>query len=249
MPPRPLLQRRCDARSAGAQPLRVGNLEHRLFESESEVRSCGSRCHLRERIPCVLPSDLSLSGRDTAPLFLVDLRSQYKSQAAGVARDITTMFPQYNFGENSLTLGELLSLVNGTINRIFALILLILYFALLIASLGIGATMIMRVSDRRREIGLLRSQGVSRLQVTGLFLGEGTFLGFFGFLLAVPGGLLLLKGATNSTSLAGFFIPFIIPYGAIVQALILALAAVLTGSLYPAVRASRLEITRALEQV
>ncbi len=189
------------------------------------------------------------AGRDTAPLFLVDLRSQYKSQAAGVARDITTMFPQYNFGENSLTLGELLSLVNSTINRIFALILLILYFALLIASLGIGATMIMSVSDRRREIGLLRSQGVSRLQITGLFLGEGTFLGLFGFLLAVPGGLLLLKGATNSTSLAGFFIPFIIPYGAIVQALILALAAVLTGSLYPAVRASRLEITRALEQV
>ncbi len=189
------------------------------------------------------------AGRDTAPLFLVDLRSQYKSQAAGVARDITTMFPQYNFGESSLTLGELLSLVNSTINRIFALILLILYFALLIASLGIGATMIMSVSDRRREIGLLRSQGVSRLQITGLFLGEGTFLGLFGFLLAVPGGLLLLKGATNSTSLAGFFIPFIIPYGAIVQALILALAAVLTGSLYPAVRASRLEITRALEQV
>ena len=188
-------------------------------------------------------------GRDTAPLFLVDLRSQYKSQAAGVARDITTMFPQYNFGENSLTLGELLSLVNSTINRIFALILLILYFALLIASLGIGATMIMSVSDRRREIGLLRSQGVSRLQITGLFLGEGTYLGLFGFLLAVPGGLLLLKGATNSTSLAGFFIPFIIPYGAIVQALILALAAVLTGSLYPAVRASRLEITRALGQV
>src|SRR2546428_10926586 len=118
------------------------------------------------------------AGSDTAPLFLVDLRSQYKSQAAGVARDITTMFPQYNFGENSLTLGELLSLVNGTINRIFALILLILYFALLIASLGIGATMIMSVSDRRREIGLLRSQGVSRLQITGLFLGEGTFLGF-----------------------------------------------------------------------
>jgi ABC-type antimicrobial peptide transport system permease subunit len=58
-----------------------------------------------------------------------------------------------------------------------------------------------------------------------------------------------LKGATNSTALAGFFIPFIVPYDAIVQALILALVAVLVGSLYPALRASRLEITRALEQV
>src|SRR5207247_5699590 len=140
-------------------------------------------------------------------------RAKDKSRAAGVARDITTMFPQYNFGENSLTLSELLSLVNSTINRIFALILLILYFALLIASLGIGATMIMSVSDRRREIGLLRSQGVSRLQITGLFLGEGTYIGLFGFLLAVPGGLLLLVLATIISSIAVFFIPFIIPYG------------------------------------
>ena len=140
-------------------------------------------------------------------------------------------------------------LFRSTINRIFALILLILYFALLIASLGIGATMIMNVSDRKREIGLLRSQGMSRLQITGLFLGEGILLGLFGFALAVPGGLLLLKGATNSTSLAGFFIPFIVPYGAIVQALVLSLVAVLLGSLYPALHASRLEITRALEQV
>ena len=189
------------------------------------------------------------SWSDKAPLFPVDLKPVYKSQATGIAQEIAAMFPRYNLGENSVTLSDLLSLVNDTINRIFALILLILYFALLIASLGIGATMIMNVSDRRREIGLLRSQGMSRLQITGLFLGEGVLLGLFGFALAVPGGLLLLKGATNSTTLAGFFIPFIVPYGAIVQALILALVAVLIGSLYPAIRASRLEITRALEQV
>ena len=188
-------------------------------------------------------------GDDTSPLFLVDLKPQYKSQATSIAQDIATMFPRYDLGKNSITLGELLSLVNNTINRIFTLILLILYFALLIASLGIGATMIMNVSDRRREIGLLRSQGMSRGQIVGLFLGEGALLGLFGFLLAIPGGLLLLKGATNSTALAGFFIPFVVPYNAIIQSFVLAIVAVLAGSLYPALRASRMEITRALELV
>jgi len=188
-------------------------------------------------------------GDDTSPLFLVDLKPQYKSQATSIAQDIATMFPRYDLGKNSITLGELLSLVNNTINRIFTLILLILYFALLIASLGIGATMIMNVSDRRREIGLLRSQGMSRGQIMGLFLGEGALLGLFGFLLAIPGGLLLLKGATNSTALAGFFIPFVVPYNAIIQSFVLAMVAVLAGSLYPALRASRMEITRALELV
>lgn len=187
-------------------------------------------------------------GTNTSPLFLVDLKPQYKSQASTVAHEIATIYPQYDFSENSLTLGELLSLVNDTINRIFALILLILYFALLIASLGIGATMVMNVSERRREIGLLRSIGMSRGQITGLFLSEGALLGLFGFLLAVPGGLLLLKGATNSTTLAGFFIPYVVPYAAIIQSLILALVAVLAGSIYPAIRASRMEITRSLER-
>jgi ABC-type antimicrobial peptide transport system permease subunit len=183
-----------------------------------------------------------------APLFLVNLKTQYKPEASAIAHEIAASYPKYDFAENSLTLGQLLSLVRDTINRIFTIILLVLYFALLIATLGISTTMIMNVTDRKREIGLLRSQGMSRRQIAGLFLSEGIILGLFGFLLAVPGGLLLLEGATNSTTLAGFYLPFVIPYSAIVQAFGLSLLAVVAGSLYPALRASRMEITKALEQ-
>ncbi len=183
-----------------------------------------------------------------APLFLVDLKTQYKSEASTIARDIAASYPKYDFAENSLTLGQLLSLVRDTINRIFTIILLVLYFALLIATLGITSTMIMNVTDRKREIGLLRSQGMSRTQIAGLFLSEGILLGLFGFLLAVPGGLLLLEGATNSTTLAGFYLPLVIPYSAIVQAFGLSILAVVAGSSYPVLRASRMEITKALEQ-
>jgi putative ABC transport system permease protein len=187
-------------------------------------------------------------GKYSAPLFLVNLKPQYKPTASTIARDIAASYPKYDFAENSLTLGQLLSLVRDTINRIFTIILLVLYFALLIATLGISTTMIMNVTDRKREIGLLRSQGMSRRQISGLFLSEGILLGLFGFLLAVPGGLLLLEGATNSTTLAGFYLPFVIPYSAILQALGLSILAVVAGSFYPALRASRMEITKALEQ-
>jgi putative ABC transport system permease protein len=187
-------------------------------------------------------------GQNSAPLFLVDLKTQYKASASAIAHDIATSYPKYDFAENSLTLGQLLSLVRDTINRIFTIILLVLYFALLIATLGISATMIMNVTDRKREIGLLRSQGMSSRQVLGLFLSEGILLGLFGFLLAVPGGLLLLVGATNSTTLAGFYLPYVVPYAAMVQAFGLSILAVVVGSLYPAFRASRMEITKALEQ-
>jgi putative ABC transport system permease protein len=187
-------------------------------------------------------------GRYSAPLFLVNLKPQYKPAASTIARNIAASYPKYDFAENSLTLGQLLSLVRDTINRIFTIILLVLYFALLIATLGITSTMIMNVTDRKREIGLLRSQGMSRGQIAGLFLSEGILLGLFGFLLAVPGGLLLLEGATNSTTLAGFYLPFVVPIDAMVQAFGLSILAVVAGSLYPAIRASRMEITKALEQ-
>ena len=188
------------------------------------------------------------AGTNSAPVFLINLKPQYRSDASTIAHDIAASYPSYNFGENSLTLRQLLSIVRDTINRIFTIILLVLYFALLIATLGISATMIMNVQDRRREIGLLRSQGMSRRQISGLFLSEGVLLGVFGFLLAIPGGLLLLLGATNSTTLAGFYLPFVVPYSAMLQAFGLAILAVLVGSLYPSIRASRMEITRALEQ-
>jgi ABC-type lipoprotein release transport system permease subunit len=187
-------------------------------------------------------------GTNSAPLFLINLKPQFKSSAPTIARNIATSYPKYDFAENSLTLGQLLSLVRDTINRIFTIILLVLYFALLIATLGIAATMIMNVTDRKREIGLLRSQGMSRRQISGLFLSEGILIGLFGFLLAVPGGLLLLEGATNSTTLAGFYLPFVIPVSAMIQAFGLSILAVVAGSLYPALRASRMEITKALEQ-
>ncbi|OLE71538.1 hypothetical protein AUF78_01695 [archaeon 13_1_20CM_2_51_12] len=187
-------------------------------------------------------------GQYNAPLFLINLKPQSKAAASTVAHEIAALYPKYDFAENSLTLGQLLSLVRDTINRIFTIILLVLYFALLIATLGISATMIMNVADRKREIGLLRSQGMSRSQIAGLFISEGILLGLFGFLLAIPGGLLLLEGATNSTTLAGFYLPFVIPYGAMIQAFGLSILAVVAGSVCPALRASRMEITRALEQ-
>src|SRR6266567_2044482 len=92
-------------------------------------------------------------GSNSALLFLINLKTQYKPEASTIAHDIAASYPKYDFAENSLTLGQLLSLVRDTINRIFTIILLVLYFALLIATLGISATMIMNVTDRKREIG------------------------------------------------------------------------------------------------
>lgn len=45
------------------------------------------------------------------------------------------------------------------------------------------------VTERRHEIGVLRSLGATRGQILGLFAGEATLLGFFGSLAGIPMGL------------------------------------------------------------
>lgn len=75
-----------------------------------------------------------------------------------------------------------------------------LLLALLTAGMGIANTMLMSVSERRREVGLLRAVGATRAQVRAAILGEAALIGLAG---AVAG---LLAGA-------GFAALFVLAYG------------------------------------
>jgi ABC-type antimicrobial peptide transport system permease subunit len=187
-------------------------------------------------------------GENKAIVFFVNLKDGYKQQASEVVDSIDSVYPQYDFANNSLTLQDLLAIVRTQVDRIFAIFYLLLYFVIFISTIGIAIIMIVNVTERRREIGLLRSQGMSRRQILSMLLAEACFMGIIGFLVGLPSGLLLLKSATGTTTITGFWIPYIIPWFTIAQALALAIIASLAGAIYPAIKASRMGITRALQQ-
>jgi putative ABC transport system permease protein len=187
-------------------------------------------------------------GRSQALIFFVNLKDNFKQQASDVVEAIESAYPQYNFGEHSTTLQDLLATVRTEVDQIFSIFYLMLYFAIFISTIGIAIIMIMNVTERRREIGLLRSQGMSRNQILSMLLTEACFIGVVGFLIGLPSGLLLLKSATSTTTITGFWLPYIVPWFTIAQALAFALIASLAGALYPAIKASRMSITRALQQ-
>jgi len=187
-------------------------------------------------------------GESKAIIFFVNLKEEHKQQASELVELINSAYPQYDFAKNSLTLRDLLATVRTQVDRIFAIFYLLLYFVIFISTIGIAIIMIVNVTERRREIGLLRSQGMSRRQILTMLLAEACFMGIIGFLVGLPSGLLLLKSATGTTTITGFWIPYIIPWFTIAQALALAIIASLTGAIYPALKASRMGITRALQQ-
>lgn len=67
---------------------------------------------------------------------------------------------------------------------------IILFFVFLIAAVGVSNTMMMAVFERRREIGMLRAQGVTDRSIFVLFFLEGAGIGLVGAFLGLGFGAL-----------------------------------------------------------
>ncbi len=122
--------------------------------------------------------------------------------------------------------------------------------------MGIGAvfgamnTMYAIVSQRTREIGTLRALGFSRFSILFSFVMESVLLaiigGLLGCLLALPMNGFTAATGTNSFSELAF--AFKVTPDLLLIGLGFAVLMGLVGGLLPALRASRLPITRALRE-
>ncbi len=136
--------------------------------------------------------------------------------------------------------GRLL-IVGGT------LIALFLTFGAMFAAAN---TMYSAVRSRTREIGTMRALGFSRFDILISFLGESVILcilgGALGLLATLP-----LSALTFSTNLGFAEAAIAFRFGPIVMAVAVAmtLAMGLVGGLFPAVRAVKLDVVRALREV
>jgi putative ABC transport system permease protein len=109
------------------------------------------------------------------------------------------------------------------------------------------------VARRRREIGILRSLGVTRNEVRALFLGEAIVLGSIGAFLGLAGGLLLarlLVGAVAET-ISSLYVLVNVKQVALdpwtfVLAWTIGLASVVASAWLPAHAAAQMEPVRAL---
>ena len=126
---------------------------------------------------------------------------------------------------------------------IFVLVLLVL--SLIIAWLGIINTLALSVFERTREIGLLRAVGMARVQVRRMVRLEAVVIAVFGALLGIALGLgygAALVQALSSEGIGTTAIPWI----QLVAYLVVGVLAGITAALWPAYRASRLDVLQAI---
>jgi putative ABC transport system permease protein len=134
------------------------------------------------------------------------------------------------------TIKEANSMMNNTLGVFREVLLGISSIALLVAGIGIMNVMLIRVLQRRREIGVRRAVGASRRSILAQFLFEAVVLALLG---AVVGTLIGLAGVWAYCQYTHWQ-PYVSPVTLLLGALYSAGLGVLFGA-YPAFRAATLD--------
>jgi putative ABC transport system permease protein len=132
----------------------------------------------------------------------------------------------------------------GQINQLLYLIYALLALSIVIALFGIVLTLALSIFERTRELGLLRAIGTSRRQVRRIVRLEAVITSLIGALLGLVLGVLFALAISRPLEAEGFRLTF--PLTTLVLLVGAAAAVGIVASLWPARRAARLDVLRAL---
>lgn len=143
---------------------------------------------------------------------------------------------------------------NKTIALFTKQILAIKVIIALIILLSIFNTMSITVMERIGEIGTAMALGVKRVNIMRIFLNEGVLIGCVGGLVGLSVGLLLAAIISNigipmpppPGMARGYTGQILVTLDIALESLVLAVATTLVASVYPAWKASRMQIVDAL---
>jgi putative ABC transport system permease protein len=121
----------------------------------------------------------------------------------------------------------------------------LLVLSVLIAVLGIINTLALSVIERTRELGLLRAVGLQRRQLRRMIRVESVVIAVYGAILGLGVGVCFGWALVRALHSQGVT-EFTLPYGRLVQVLIVAALAGVLAAALPARRAARLDVLEAV---
>ncbi len=153
---------------------------------------------------------------------------------AAIRRD----FPQVE----ALTAQQFKDDQGDQVDQLLVLIYALLALTVIVAMFGIVNTLVLSVTERTRELGMLRAIGTSRRQVRRIIRYEAVITAQIGGVLGIVLGVFL--AVLVSRAIDGFSLA--IPVRVLVVLFLLAGVAGVLAAVLPARRASRLDVLRAL---
>lgn len=233
-----------DNRSAIGEFVRVGDTRFRVIGILSGRGDAGG---MDMSDSAVIPVAAAQRVFNAYGLFrvLITVRDGYGVDAT--KRSIEAVMRELHQGELDVTLVSPAAMLKTFDNILLAMTLgvaAIGAISLLVAGILIMNIMLIAVSQRTREIGLLKALGASRRDILKLFLVEALLLTVSGALSGIVVGELVIVAARNAFET----VPFRAPLWAVVIAGLIAVLTGLAFSWLPARRASELQPVEALQK-
>ena len=160
-----------------------------------------------------------------------------RKQARSIVAD-TYLYTAVDADEFSNQIGQ-------SVNQMLAVLYGLLGLSIVIAILGIVNTLVLSVSERTREIGLMRAVGLGKAQLAGEIITESVLTALYGTVLGGATGVVLaaaLKKVLENQGLKTLSIP----WGQMVGMLVLSVVVGVVAALWPALRASRIPVLDAI---
>ncbi len=145
----------------------------------------------------------------------------------------------------AMSRSEYRTFIGASLDSFLNLIYTLLAFAIIIAVLGIANTLILSVLERTREIGVLRALGMTRSQTRSMVRWESVIISLLGAVLGLSVGLGLGVAVSASLHDLGITEVAVPGFNLILYAIVAGVFGVV-AAIFPTIRASRVDILRAI---
>ncbi|MCC6740863.1 MAG: ABC transporter permease [Planctomycetia bacterium] len=175
------------------------------------------------------------NSRDVVTSFYVEPVAQSPEEMARVEKAVEAEFAQETRKVDCLSTAEWQSEFGKLLGHLDVFLIVVSSIAVIVGAIGILNTMLMSVTERVPEFGILKANGWSRGDVTRLILAESTYLGIAGGLLGCGVGVL-------GVQIAARFMPFqpATPLPLVATAFGVGALLGIVGGVYPARQAAKL---------
>jgi putative ABC transport system permease protein len=190
----------------------------------------------RVKIPLSVMQN-QLGGEGKASAFLVKIKPELKGKEAEVAERLQSKFPNNQI----LLTSQLEELYMQGIPALNVFLNVIIGVAAVISALVILLTMYTTVTERTRQIGIMKSLGMSNFQIASTIAQEAVLITFCGIVSGVLLTIILRFLLTKVTTLEVEISPTVLAITTVVG-----LIGGVLGALYPALKAARLDAVEAL---
>ena len=195
----------------------------------------------------IIPIDYAQTMFNTTSLFRILIEAKNHSEIEPAKQAILTSLRQSHDGEDDTTVitqDAILVTFDRILHALTLAVAGIAAISLIVAGILVMNVMLVAVSQRTEEIGLLKALGATSTDIRCLFFAEAVWLSFagaiLGFLLGQFGSLLL--------RLAYPQLPAWAPVWASIAGIIVALVTGILASMLPASKAARLDAVQALSK-